>query len=147
MHLLDERLHGLETPLAAQALYEGDPERLAVEIAVEVDQVRLDQQAAASLELRPDAHVHRGATSVGPRRVDAMARVHEALVGYQVRRGKSQLAPALVAVCHLALDDERAAEHARGLLDVPRGHERADLRRGDRLAVDLDQWRHTRREF
>src|SRR5829696_8962396 len=56
-HLRDELVDRLEAPLAAQALEERDPQRLPVEIAVEVQKVGLDQQAATGLERGTDADV------------------------------------------------------------------------------------------
>ena len=44
VHLLDQRLDAVEAPLAAQALEEVEPQLAAVEVAVEVEQVRLDEQ-------------------------------------------------------------------------------------------------------
>ena len=52
MHLRDQVLDAREPPLAAQPLDERDPQRPAVEVAVEVDQVGLDQHPAAGLEGR-----------------------------------------------------------------------------------------------
>src|SRR3954454_10091018 len=49
-HLLDERLDRVEAPLAAQALEEFEAQRLAVEVAVEVEQIRLDELPAAGHE-------------------------------------------------------------------------------------------------
>ena len=50
MHLLDERIHRLETALAAQPARERHAQGLAVQIALEVDQVGLDQETAALLQ-------------------------------------------------------------------------------------------------
>ena len=71
--LLDQRLLALEDLLVAQALPELDDEPLAVEVAVEVEQERLDAPlGAAVVRIRPDrdrrAMVERRA------RVDAVAR-------------------------------------------------------------------------
>src|SRR3954449_5655188 len=56
-HLLDEGLDGVEALLAAQPLEELQPERLAVDVVVEVEQEGLDELAAAGDEHRPHAHV------------------------------------------------------------------------------------------
>src|SRR5690242_15537997 len=56
-HLLDERLDRVEALLAAQPLEELEAKRPAVQIAVEVEQIGLDELAAAGHEHRPDAHV------------------------------------------------------------------------------------------
>ena len=52
VHLRDQLVDRVEALLAPHPLQERDPQRLAVEVAVEVDQVGLDQQAAAGLERR-----------------------------------------------------------------------------------------------
>src|SRR4051794_12492995 len=147
MHLLHERLHGLESALAAEPCLERHAQCLAVEVALEVDQVCLDQETASRLELRTDADVDRGRAAVGPGGIDPVTGVHEALVRDQVRGREAQVAPALVAVDDFALDDERPAEHAACLLDVAGCDQRADLRGRHGLAVDLDQRRHTRLEL
>src|SRR3954469_8384218 len=59
VHLRDQLLGARKSLLAAEPGDECDPQHLAVEVRVEVDQVRLDEYAAAGLERRPDAHVHR----------------------------------------------------------------------------------------
>src|SRR3954453_4122131 len=58
-HLVDERVDRVEALLAAQPLEELEPQRLAVEVAVEVEQERLDELAAAGDEHPPNAHVRR----------------------------------------------------------------------------------------
>src|SRR3954452_4987130 len=55
MHLRDEVLDPGKAPLAAQPGDERDPQRLTVEVAVEVDQIGLDQESAPGLEGRPNA--------------------------------------------------------------------------------------------
>ena len=86
-----------EALLAAQALDEGDPQRRAVEVLVAVDQVGLDQHAAAGLEGRPHADVDRRRDAVGEGRVDAVAGDREAVVGDDVGGREAELAAALVA--------------------------------------------------
>ena len=142
LHLLHERVHGLEALLAAHPLQEGDAQRLAVEVALEVDQVRLDQQAAAGLEGGPHPHVHRGGVAVRPGGVDAVAGSHEPVVGHEVGRGHAELAPAPVAAHDLALEQERAAEELGGLRHLAGGHEAADVAGGDRLAGHLHERHH-----
>src|SRR3954447_16736298 len=56
-HLLDERVDRVEALLAAQPLEELDAQLRAVEVAVEVQQERLDQLAAAGDENLPHAGV------------------------------------------------------------------------------------------
>ena len=72
MHLRDQLLDARKPPLAAQAGDERDPQRLAVEVALEVDQVGLDQQARARSRRSADAHVDRRGLAVGERRIDAV---------------------------------------------------------------------------
>src|SRR5690349_25176558 len=60
VHLLHERVDGVEALLAAQAVEELEPQLLPVDVAVEVEQVRLDEQPAPGLERRADADVDRG---------------------------------------------------------------------------------------
>src|SRR6195256_854702 len=50
VHLLDERLGAVEAPLAAQPREEVQAQLAAVQVAIEVEQVGLDQLAAAGLE-------------------------------------------------------------------------------------------------
>ena len=52
VHLLDQPVDRVEALLAAHPLEERDPQLLPVEVPVEADQVRLDQQPAAGLERR-----------------------------------------------------------------------------------------------
>src|SRR3954467_4176660 len=59
-HLGDQLLDAGEALLAAQALDEGNPQVGAVEIALEVDQVGLDQHAPPALEGRSHADVDGG---------------------------------------------------------------------------------------
>jgi hypothetical protein len=84
--------------------------------------------------------------AVRPRRVHAVARAHVGVVRNEVGRGHAELAAALVAVHHLALEKERLAEELRGLRDLTRGHEAADVARGDGLAGRLHERHHSRLE-
>src|SRR3954452_11114700 len=97
-HLRDQIVDGREAPLAAQALDELDGELLAVEIALPVDEVGLDQLVAAGLELGPHADVDGRRHPVGPCRVHPVAGNHVALRRHEVGGREAQLAPALVAV-------------------------------------------------
>src|SRR4051812_44813985 len=56
-HLLDQRLDAREAPFAAHPLEELDLQILAVEVALPVDQERLDELVPAGLELRAHADV------------------------------------------------------------------------------------------
>ncbi len=146
MHLLDERLRSIEAPLAAQALDELEAQALPVEIAVEVEQICLDQLAAPRFEGRAYADRDGRSAAVGKARVDAVTRTHVVLLRDQVRRRKAELAPALVAVHDLAAQLEGAAEQPVRLAQLAGEHKAADMARGDDLAVDLEQGVHGRRE-
>src|SRR3954451_14676164 len=148
-HLRDERVDGLEALLAAQALEELQAQRGAVDVLVEVEQVRLDQLPAARHEHRPHAHVRRRRVRpavLGRRaaRVDAVPGRDVAVLGQQVRGREAELAPALVAVDDLAADRERRPEQLVGVLGGAAEHEPADVARGHDLAVELEQ-RHDAR--
>src|SRR5829696_2181002 len=84
-HLGDQVVDRLEPLLAPQPLQEGDTQRLAVQITVEIQQVGLDQQPAAGLERGPHADVDRGRVAVGPARVDAVPGDGQPVVGDEVR--------------------------------------------------------------
>src|SRR3954454_25078032 len=71
-HLRDQILHALEALLAAQAADERNPQRVAVEIGVVIDQVGLHEQAAPGLEGGSHPHVHRGGEAIGKGGVDAV---------------------------------------------------------------------------
>src|SRR4051794_8183649 len=143
-HLLDERLDRVEALLAAQALEELEAQRLAVQVAVEVEQEGLDELAAAGHEHRPHADVRGRRVGLArrgrrPARVHAVARRDVAVGREQVRRREAELPAALVAVDDLADDRERRAEQRVGVLDRAAEHEAADVARGHDLAVDLEQ--------
>ena len=104
-----------EAPLAAQALEELEAQRAAVQVAVEVEQVGLDQLAPAGLEGRAHADAHRRRAAVCEAGVHAVAGACERLLGDQVGGRKAQLAPALVAVHHLAAELEGRPEQPVGL--------------------------------
>ena len=147
VHLLDQRLDGVEAPLAAEALEELQPQLLAVEVAVEVEQERLDEQrrgrsrtsGARRSRPPPSTPRRRHARAAG---VDAVVGDDERRVGDEVRGREAERAPALVAVG----DRSRASRTARRAAAPPSatvagGDQAADVRRGDDLAVDLDQLR------
>src|SRR6202161_419965 len=146
MHLLDQRLGRREAPLAAQTPNNPQARRLAVEVAVEVEQVGLDQLAAPGLERRAHADADRGRAPVGEARVDAVARTDERVIGHEVGRRKAERAPALVAVDDLAAELEGRAEQLIGLAQLAGEDESADVTGGDDLTVDLEQRMHARRE-
>src|SRR4051812_13881218 len=131
-HLLDERVDRVEALLAAQPLEELEPQRLPVEVAVEVEQERLDELPAAGYEHRPNAHVRRRRARLAGRDrraagVHAVPRRHVPVGGQEVRRREPELAPALVAVDDLADHGERRAEQRVGVLDRAAQHEPADV--------------------
>src|SRR3954469_2747646 len=138
-HLLDQIVDRREAPLAAQALDELDRELLAVEIALPVDEVGLDQLVAAGLELGPHADVDGRRHPVGPCRVHPVAGNHVALRRHEVGGWEAQLAPALVAVDDLAAHGERVAQQLARVFDRAAEHEPADVARRDDLTVDLEQ--------
>src|ERR1700760_4486213 len=65
VHLRDQRVDAFVGDLVAQLLDEGDAQVLAVEVALEVDQVGLDQHAEVGVEGRADADVDRRRVAVG----------------------------------------------------------------------------------
>src|SRR5215218_1918273 len=143
-HLLDKRLDRLEALLAAQPLEELDAQVAAVQVAVVVEQVGLDQLAATGDKHRPYADI-RGRRvrppvgGGGAARVHAVAGRHVALGRDEVRGREAQLAAALVALDDLAGDRERRAEQPVGVLDRPAEDQAADVAGGHDLAVDLEQ--------
>ena len=71
-----------------------------------------------------------------------MAGVDERRVRHEVRGREAERAPALVAVRDLAAQLERRAQAGACALHLARLDQRADVRRGDDLAVDLDEVDH-----
>ncbi len=91
--------------------------------------------------------VRTDAIHAGPGCVDAVAGAYEAVVGHQVGRGHAQLAAALVAVHHLALEEKGLAQKGHRLPDLTGSHQAADLCGGHRLALHLYQRCHVRLEL
>src|SRR3954469_15539770 len=150
-HLVDERVDRVEALLAAQPLEDLEPQRLPVEVAVEVEQERLDELPAAGDEHGPNAGVRRRRAHLAGRdrraaRVHAVPRRHVHVGRQQVRRREPELAAALVPVDDLAHPPERRAEQLVGVLYGAAEHEPADVARRDDLAVDLEQRDDARRE-
>src|SRR3954468_19573258 len=147
MHLLDEPLDRVEAPLAAQPGEERDPQLAVVEVALEVEEEGLDEHAAAGDEGRPHADAGRRRPPAplplllegGPAGIHAVAGIDERVVGDEVGGRVAELAPALVAVDDASPQLERRAQEAGGLLELAGHHQPADVRRGDDLAVDLDE--------
>src|SRR3712207_9473981 len=82
VHLRDERLRAIETLLAAQALAEAQAQLAPVEVAVEVEQICLHQQAERRLEGRAQTDADGGRELSGvvadgrPAGVDPVGRHH-----------------------------------------------------------------------
>src|SRR5262249_25457772 len=106
VHLCDQVRRGAEAPLSAQALEELKAQAAAVEVALKVDDERLDQLTPARLEGGTHAYAHGREAAVAEACIDAVAGAHQRLVGDQVRRRETELAPAFIAVHHLALELE-----------------------------------------
>src|SRR5919108_4470980 len=147
LHLLDQRVHRLEALLSPHALDERDAEVLAVQVAVEADQVGLDEEATAGLERRADPHVHGRRIPVCPGGVDAVPGTDERVVGHDVRGRDPELAPAAVAHYHLAFEQERAAQELGRVAHVTCQNEPTNVARGDRLAGPLHERHHPRLEL
>src|SRR4051794_9036410 len=126
VHLVDQLLNVGVVALAAQALDEGDAQSVAVEVLFAVDQVGLDQDAAAALEGRADTDVDGGGDAVGESGVDAVAGDDEAVVGDDVGGREAELASALIARDDFALDHERGAEAATGSVHLAGGDQGPD---------------------
>src|ERR1019366_10145550 len=138
--LADQRVDGLKTLLATQARDERDPPYLAVEVVVEVEQVRLDEHVGVVLERRPTPYGDRccAARAVRARpgpRVDPPRRDREPRSGLEVGGGEPEVPSTPVAPDHRALELMGPAEHRGGRGNVPSRHELADPRRRDRRAV------------
>src|ERR1700730_9049790 len=139
VHLLDERLHGLEAFLAAQPLEEVQAQLLAVEVALEIDQVGLDELRATGAERRPHADAHRRGPAVGQRGVDAVSWAHHAVGRDEGGGREGQLAAPLIARDHDRTQLEGVAEEDGRACHLAGRDQRADLARGDDLAVVLAQ--------
>src|ERR1019366_9311685 len=140
--LLDQRLGVLEAALAAQAREELEAQIAPVEVAVEVEDVGLDQLTAAGLEGRTHADADSCRAPVGQAGVDAVPGAHERLVRHEVGRGEAQLAAASVSADDLPPHLEGAAEQPVRLGHLAGEDEAANVAGGDDLAVDLEQRMH-----
>src|SRR6266511_2640136 len=140
LHLLHELIGGLESHFVSKTLAEREPQRLAVEIALEVEQIGLYEQFPGLLERRAHADADRRIVSprlpgVDPGRGDERHRL-----GNDVRGRHAQVTSAGIALDDRALELERSTEElARGrhvaLLDQP-----PDPARRDGLAPQFEQW-------
>ncbi len=89
VHLLDQRRGILEAALAPQALQKVQTQLLPVQLAVEVEDVCLDQLTSAGLKCWAHADAHRGRAWAGggvgglirKARIDAVAGTRERLIG------------------------------------------------------------------
>src|SRR5664279_6318557 len=139
VHLGDQRVHALVAFLPAQPVDEFDPERVAIQIAIEVEQVGLDA-ALAHLEGGIGADGDRRGTQ-GPARqratpliqahrpsgIHTIGRDGSPRVGAEVCRRKSQLAATLVTTLDDANDSVRTAQGDGGGSHVPRLYAGADI--------------------
>src|SRR5690242_17180656 len=107
-----ERLDRFEFLLLSNPSDEGDIDRLAVEVVIEVEEIHLEQRRAV-VEHRPAAEagnaVMTDAGDIDAHRIDA---VLEPAGGIQLQIGgrEAELTAALVAVNDLARDKPRGAE-------------------------------------
>src|SRR5205814_54435 len=109
----------------------------AVEVALEVEEVRLDPALGAAV-VRVDADRHRGALLSSRAGVDPERGNEQRGIRTQVRRGEAERAPARVARDDRSLHLDRPAEERRGAPHLPGGGEPADLGRGDARDVRDD---------
>src|SRR3954469_16294828 len=113
VHLAHEVVDGREAALPAQALAEVHAQRRVVEVALEVQDVGLDQLVAPGLELRADPDVDRRRAPVDQAGVDPVPRRDVAGGRQEVGGGEAEVAAAGVAVGH------RAGHHERGPQQPP----------------------------
>src|SRR5204863_5518461 len=92
VHLLDERIDGVELLLGTEVRRELDLARGTVQVAVEVEDVDLAQRSVVVLERRPDADVDRPGQTPAvpdpPPPVDTESGETRARMGLDVRRGE-----------------------------------------------------------
>ena len=129
----------VELALAAQEVLEADLGLFAVQLALEVEQVRLEQRAVGVLvERRPPPEVDgaRVDRPVGPlvaAGVDPVCGQAHRVGHMDVGRRKADLAAALVATDDGAAHLVGPAEHPGGEVDVAAGERPPDGRAADRL--------------
>src|SRR5205085_6863320 len=140
--LLDQRGDAVELLLAAQSMQKVEPQRRAVDVAGEIEQVGFDG-APRAVKGRPYAHVrHRAVVPVvqpGAADVDPIAGQHPLLIYGDIGGREADLTATPVAFDHRAANGERAAEQRRGLLDIAGAQQFADARRADRGAVETER--------
>src|SRR6266849_3170608 len=117
-YLRHELVLAAERPFVTEPLPELDDQPLPVEVAIEIEQVRLDPQLLAAV-VRVDADRDRRPMTEGGTRVDPVRRDEEIRRRRQVRRGIPERAAALIAQHDRPFDLGRAAEQPSRLDDVP----------------------------
>ena len=121
LDLRAQRIDIRKRALVAQPLHERQPQASIVEIAVEVEDVRLDDRGLDVAERRPqpdirDRRLHdsrRSSPSSRRRR-----RRHQLVDGLQIRRGNAELASASGAAAHRPVDEVVMAEQRARLVDA-----------------------------
>src|SRR5207245_1012972 len=127
-----ELLERIEAALLADRAPELDQEPLAVEVTVEVEQVRLDPAFdAVEVGARPDRHG--GAPVTGPACIHAVGRDEQPLRDVEVRGRKTELASASVAADDGPLDLRGPPEQRRRPVDLTGVDELPYTARGDVL--------------
>jgi hypothetical protein len=124
-----QRLERVERPLVAEPLDEPEPDRGAVEIPVEVEDVGLDGDAPRVVHRRPEADVgHRrphDAVDRGRRGVDTVGR-QELVLRAQVRGRKPERPAAVIAVHDAAVDVVLVPQQGPRLVHPPLADQTAD---------------------
>src|SRR4249919_1459884 len=134
--LLHEGVLALEDRLVPEALPQLDHEAPSVQVAVEVEEIRLDAPLRAAV-VRVRADGDRGSVAEAESRVDPVPRAREVRLQAQVRRRVAERPSTLVARDDDTVELERPAEHARC------GHDVTLRQRGsDRRRRDAGQLRH-----
>ena len=116
-----------------------EPQRPAVEVVVAVEQVSLDEHAAARAERRAHADADRRAGAVGARGVDAEPGQTSCSSGTMLAVGNPSVRPRWSPCTTSPRSWNGAPRKRAAVLDLAGEHQRADVARGDDLAVDLDQ--------
>jgi len=126
-NLRSERVHPVETLFRAQPFGEGELHPPSVEVALEVEEVRLDDNRATPVEGRAHSHIRNGGVhragfapsvekthpaGVYPwRRKDLVGRI-------DIRRGKTEFTTSVVTVNDLAPHGEGVSQKTLGFLDL-----------------------------
>src|SRR3569833_4101548 len=144
IHLPDQGRDAVEFQLVAQIFDEGDVERLAVEVGVEIEQEDFEQRWAV-VEGRPPAIARNPIESL---RVAATAEsdahcvntVPESDMRIEPDVGGriAEVASALLSVDHGAAHEPRAAQHGSGVANAAFGERGADGTGGNRQSGQID---------